>query len=86
MRLRYREKIIDNSLVGFRFGENLSVSINLSTRWQASKKEGKFAEHEFVGVRQEKRERLMPYGGEFLPFSVCRHRKAAALLLPSHQK
>ena len=27
-----------------------SVSINLSARWQASKKEGKFAEHEFVGV------------------------------------
>ena len=28
----------------------LSVSINLSTRWQTLKKEGKFVEHELVGV------------------------------------
>ncbi len=27
-----------------------SVSINLSARWQTLKKEGKFAEHELVGV------------------------------------
>ena len=30
--------------------QDFSVSINLSARWQASKKEGKFAEHGFVGV------------------------------------
>ena len=28
----------------------ISVPIGLSARWQTSKKEGKFAEHEFVGV------------------------------------
>ena len=28
----------------------ISVPINLSARWPTSKKEGKFAEHEFVGV------------------------------------
>ncbi len=29
----------------------LSVSIKLSTRWQTSKKKGKFVQHELVGVR-----------------------------------
>ena len=32
------------------FGIPLSVSINLSTRWQTLKKEGEFVEHELVGV------------------------------------
>ena len=35
----------------FCIAKNPSVSINLSTRWQTSKKEGKFVQHELVGVR-----------------------------------
>ena len=37
--------------MGMYFYIPISVSINLSTRWQTSKKEGIFLELQFVGVR-----------------------------------
>ena len=44
---------------GFRnfFAESLSVSINLSTRWQTLKKEGKSVRRALVGVQRYVRER-----------------------------
>ena len=60
--------------------QSLSVSINLSTRWQTSKKEGKFVRHGLVGVqrygrgragrKQAKRPEVCAFQGVLLLFRI----------------
>ena len=61
-------------------GVPFSVSINLSTRWQTSKKEGKFVRHGLVGVqrygrgragrKQAKRPEICAFQGVLLLFRI----------------
>ncbi len=55
------------------FTAPVSVSINLSTRWQTSKKDGKFVQNGLVGVYRYGRERFGRKQAKCLKCTHFRH-------------